>query len=114
MATTMINKYLDDTVTANSQDVQSWGTIPSGETWHLDRFGACAGGAALVALQAKFSGGWKTIRMFACGAPGGHGEFEVNRDFVADGTMELRIIRKEVSGSDQQIVAWAEGYKAVE
>lgn len=114
MARTMIDKYLDDTVTGSGQDVQSWGTIPSGQTWHLDRFGACAGADALVALQAKLAAGWKTIRMFACGAPGGHGEFVVDKDFVGDGTLELRIIRKEMSGGDQQIVAWVEGYKVVE
>lgn len=113
MARVMINKYFDDDVTSSGQDVQSWDVIPDGETWHLDRMGACSIGSSAVALQAKISGSWKTIRMFACGTPGGHGEFEVNQDFVGDGALQLRLVRKELSGSTQQIVCWVEGYKVV-
>jgi hypothetical protein len=114
MARVNINKYLDDEVTASTTDVTTWDDIPNGETWHLDRFGACAGGDALVALQKRTATGpavWKTVRMFACGAPGGHGEFVVDQDFVGDGTLKLRIVRQEKSGSNQEIICWAEGYK---
>lgn len=116
MSRTLINKYFDDVVTANGTDVQNWDDIPEGQTWHLDRMGVCSAGESLVALQKRIGVSpavWQTLRMFRGPA---NQEFEVNQDFVGDasGIMKLRIVRRELSGSDQEIVVWAEGYKSVE
>lgn len=112
MARELIDKYLDDSVVGDGQDVWTQPDIPSGGTWHLTRFGAMALNAAVIALQKRTSVGpdvWETIRAVA--GPG-HGEYLVDQDLLGPDD-KIRIVRQEKSGSAQQIVAWVEGYKMV-
>lgn len=107
----LLKKYLEDSVSSGGQDVWLAPDIPSGETWHLGTFGACARLGALVVLQVRTAVGpdvWQTIRAVA--GPGQH-EYPVDADVVGDGVARLRIVRQEKSGAAQPIVAWLEGYR---
>ena len=109
MGRVLLDKYEDGSVSASGTDVWSSPDVPDGQTWHVSKFGGCAVGAALIALQVRRSTGpdvWQTIRAVA--APS---EFDVNRDFVGDGIIKFRVVRQEKSGEAQPIVFWLEGYK---
>lgn len=111
MARQLIEKHIDSSVAGGGQDVWLAPDIPSGETWHVVVFGACAHLSAFVALQVRTAVGpdvWKTIR--AVSGPGQH-EYAVDKDFVGDGITRLRVVRQEKSGTAQPIAAWLEGYK---
>ena len=111
MARTLLDKYLDDSVAANSTDIWAAPDIPTDEVWHFTKFGGSALEKAVIALQIRTATGpdvWTTLR--AVIGPGQF-EFSINRDYVGDGVVKFRIVRQEKSGSAQGIIAWAEGYK---
>jgi hypothetical protein len=111
MPRALLDKYLEDEVTGT--DLWLSPVVPDGQTWHVGKFGGGAVAAALVALQVRTATGpdvWQTIR--AVFGPG-HGELDVNRDYVGDagGVLRFRVVRQEKSGTPQPIVCWLEGYK---
>lgn len=113
MARALIDKYLDDSVPASTQDIWSSVVVPTGEVWHVSRFGGAATGKALIGLQRRIATGpavWESLRAVA--APG-HFEFDINREFTGDGTLRFRILRDEQSASAQLLFAWLEGWKVI-
>lgn len=113
MARQLLNKYLGDSVSADGTDVYNVPDIPTGETWHLTRFGGAALDSALIALQKRIAvspAEWITLR---AGVGPGHFEWVVDQDFIGDGVVDLRVVRQEKSGSAQALIAWIEGYKMV-
>lgn len=108
MGRTQVNEYLDDSVAAGGQDVHTLPVIPTGQSWRLVKFGGGAVEKAAIALQANLGGTWTTVRLIA--APDGD-EFDVNRDFTGNGTLQFRIVRQNKHTSAQVIVAWLEGYR---
>lgn len=111
MARQLLDKYEDGTVSAGGTEVWTGPVIPTGERWHLAKFGGAAVDSALIALQERISTGpdvWRTLRAVM---PRGQGEFNVNRDYIGDGVARLRVVRQEKSGTAQAIVFWLEGYR---
>jgi hypothetical protein len=111
MARELLDKYLDDSVTGSGQDVWSAPDIPADEPWHLTKFGGTAGAAAVIGLQLRTGTSPDVWTMIRAGIGPGQFEFDVDRDYVGDGTKKFRVVRQEKSGSAQQIIAWLEGYK---
>jgi hypothetical protein len=111
MARQLLDHYEDSIVTANGVEIWASPEIPTGQTWHLIRFGGAAIDSALIALQIRTGTNpdtWQTLRAVM---PRGQGEFTVNRQYVGDGVAKFRIVRQEKSGNAQAIVAWIEGYR---
>jgi hypothetical protein len=111
MARQLLDKYEDSTVAANATEVWMAPGIPEGLRFHITRFGGAAMNSALIALQKRTSTDpdeWVTIRAVV---PRGQAEFHMEREYVGYGTLALRVVRQEKSGSAQPIVFWLEGYK---
>lgn len=111
MGRELLDKYEDAEVSANGTEVWISPVVPDGQTWHVTRFGGAAIDLALIALQVRTETSpdvWTTLRAVM---PRGQGEFEVNRDYVGDGTVRFRVVRQEKSGQAQAVIFWLEGYR---
>lgn len=110
MGRVLIDHYDSSTVVAGGTTVWTSPEIPSGQTWHVDRFGGAALESSLIALQIRVSENpnvWETLRAVA--SPGSS-EFVINRDYKGDGVIRFRVVRQNKGGS-QVVAYWVEGYK---
>ncbi|MEE9358888.1 MAG: hypothetical protein V3U85_00240 [Hyphomicrobium sp.] len=109
-----ISKYADDTVGASSSSNTPLGAnpLPAERIIRLTCFGASLPGKGRVELQLRTAVGppvWTVIR---CVAGPDTMHFENIPVFVGDGTIAtLRIRRINDETTDQEIRAWAEGFR---
>jgi hypothetical protein len=88
--------------------------IPVGTIARIVRFGGTdvpKGDAkgVVIALFWGSGGTWQLVR--AAGLMGNVVDFEINRDFVGDGTKQFKVRRQNLSTSAKPIPVWLEGFK---
>jgi hypothetical protein len=109
LGVTAISVSKDDNVAGLTDDVTQSGIVATGKTVKILRFGGVDPKIAdaldsVVLLQWGSGATWKTIR-----AGTDTFDFEVNQDFVGDGTKRVRVVRANRSALSKQIIFWIEG-----
>lgn len=108
---TIIELIADDEVTAGSTEISIFGAnVPNGKIARITRFGGSTPRdsdqvESLTLFQYGSGSSWETIRGFSTS----FADIELNREFLGDGTKTFRLIRKNRSASDKEMLAWLEG-----
>lgn len=100
------DKTLDNPVTKNSEDIQLLGVVSTGKSILLKFFGAsCPNQETLAILQwGSDATEWTTVRAIVNGTA----DFRLWRGYVGDGDKQFRLIRRNNSSDDIEIIAWVE------